>query len=217
MVCSVSEFRGHHGLEVKTAGASNDRPHPIHGRKAERGRCLLLSSQSLSLPVSLDSVSLSLWVSLCLSLYFCLYLLCLCISVYLSVISVSVFLSLCVFLFIYLLSLSLCFSFFLFLSLDQDPSHVETPTAVLSISTSKIKITLHRCAQRPISWVILDSGELAVNPSCHRVIHLSSVSILLGYWPPDRLADELACMATVAVRMEKVSLFTSPTSFPIDI
>lgn len=155
------------------------------------------------------SLSLSVFLSLSLvSLYFCLSLcyLCLCLSV-----------SLCLSIYLFVISVSLFFFLFLFLSLDQDPSHIETPTAVLSISTSKIKITLHRCAQRPISWVIRDSGELAVNPSCHRVIHLSSVSILLGYWPPDRLADELACMATVAVRMEKVSLFTSPTSLPKDI
>lgn len=152
MVCSVSEFRGHHGGEVKTAGASNDWSHAIQGRKAESGMCMQFSSRSLS-----ACLSGSLFLSLSLSL-------CLCLSVYLSVISVSL---------IFFLSFSV------FLSLDRDPSQViRTPTAVLSISTSKIKITLQSVLRGPSSWVILDSGKLAVNPSCHRVSHWSSVSIL---------------------------------------
>lgn len=158
MVCSVSEFRGHHGGEVKTAGASNDWSHAIQGRKAESGMCMQFSSRSLSACLS-GSLFLSLSVSLSLSLS-----LCLCLSVYLSVISVSL---------IFFLSFSV------FLSLDRDPSQViRTPTAVLSISTSKIKITLQSVLRGPSSWVILDSGKLAVNPSCHRVSHWSSVSIL---------------------------------------
>lgn len=101
MVCSVSEFRGHHGGEVKTAGVSNDWSHAIQGRKAESGMCSSVLAPSL--PVSLDlCFSVSLGFSLPLFLYLCLSLsLCLCLSVYLSVISVSVFL------FISLLSLSL--------------------------------------------------------------------------------------------------------------
>lgn len=166
MVCSVSEFRGHHGGEVKTAGASNDWSHAIQGRKAESGMCMQFSSRSLSACLSgslflclsgFFSASLSVSLSLSLSL-------CLCLSVYLSVISVSL---------IFFLSFSV------FLSLDRDPSQViRTPTAVLSISTSKIKITLQSVLRGPSSWVILDSGKLAVNPSCHRVSHWSSVSIL---------------------------------------
>lgn len=158
MVCSVSEFRGHHGGEVKTAGASNDWSHAIQGRKAESGMCMQFSSGSLAACLS-GSLFLSLSVSLSLSLSPCL-----CLSVYLSVISVSL---------IFFLSFSV------FLSLDRDPSQViRTPTAVLSISTSKIKITLQSVLRGPSSWVILDSGKLAVNPSCHRVSHWSSVSIL---------------------------------------
>lgn len=166
MVCSVSEFRGHHGGEVKTAGASNDWSHAIQGRKAESGMCMQFSSRSLSACLSgslflclsgFFSASLSVSLSLSLSL-------CLCLSVYLFVISVSL---------IFFLSFSV------FLSLDRDPSQViRTPTAVLSISTSKIKITLQSVLRGPSSWVILDSGKLAVNPSCHRVSHWSSVSIL---------------------------------------
>lgn len=152
----VSEFRGHHGGKVKTAGASNDWSHAIQGRKAESGKCMQFSSRSLSaclsgsLFLSLSvSLSLSLSLCLCLSVYLCY--LCLCLSAYFSVISVSL---------IFFLSFSV------FLSLDRDPSQViRTPTAVLSVSTSKIKITLQSVLRGPSSWVILDSGKLAVNPS----------------------------------------------------
>lgn len=177
MVCSVSEFRGHHGGEVKTAGASNDWSHAIQGRKAESGMCMQFSSRSLSACLSGSlflclsgffsaslSVSLSLSISVSLSLCLSLCYLCLCLSAYLFVISVSL---------IFFLSFSV------FLSLDRDPSQViRTPTAVLSISTSKIKIILQSVLRGPSSWVILDSGKLAVNPSCHRVSHWSSASIL---------------------------------------
>lgn len=154
----------------------------------QRAVCACSSVLAPSLPVSLDlCFSVSLGFSLPLFLYLCLSLsLCLCLYVYLSVISVSVFLL------ISLLSLSLWFSFSLFLSfsLDRDPSQViRTPTAVLSISTSKIKITLQSVLRGPSSWVILDSGKLAVNPSCHRVSHWSSVSILfrgLASWRAGR-------------------------------
>lgn len=124
----------------------------------QRAVCACSSVLAPSLPVSLD-------------LCFCLFLY-LCLSLYLYV---------SVFLFISVISVSLIFflSFSVFLSLDRDPSQViRTPTAVLSISTSKIKITLQSMPRGPSSWVILDSGKLAVNPSCHRVSHWSSVSIL---------------------------------------
>lgn len=44
-----------------------------------------------------------------------------------------------------------------------------------------------------MSWVILDSGMLAVKTSCHRVIHLPSVSIPFRVLASQH-AERLACL-----------------------